>query len=787
MKDARKTAYQNMLRNSRNLGSGLTSGQFWHMDDIVYAVSFTDSNLDGGVIFLRYKKGKLSIIMKNRKPFQLNYDDMGVSPKNIMFGAALCAATLYGNSYTDLVVGAPAQHGTSASDPEFGAIHIYKGSFKMAHFIIRKLTLISVNEESRFGSSVVANDLDGDGLQELFVSAPYQNEGVVYVLSGYEIREISKQIDENGSTDTVDVSDLKYTQIIKREGYKRLGFSIGVMSDMDSNGCDEIAIGAPASNKIMILRCIPAVTINVTTELDGPKIVPESENEFKIKTCINLEYKSNMDNIAAHVSLKNTISGTRVNITCRPKLIDIDISSKENTYCHIVNVYIVGFEPGLYTFTSEAKLITAGLENTDFNPSWVNVTPYSIMKKTQLIERGCSGEECIYHFKMNFLWSGGEIKKGYKYDVNSMKYETLTLHITNEGRIAFTACALVNVVGAPVDQLYCSHGSDGYLCRLPEGFRKNTSYDILIKLETSRLTNEFTGLNVTVNLYEECDEKNSPIKEQFYVEYDFTMDRIEVQGVSETRSITEKAIKTSSGTIDVTHTYRISNKGTVSWKDVVMDISVQESNFIKELLVTSENQCKIINQTTSCSLDLIPSSTLKIVVTIVVWKNQIEKLLLVKKLAITSNISLKLLPTTVIKTTSVTSVPVYEKDTTIGQNKSVIIIIAILVAAILFAIVIYILYRVGFFRRKQKEELQAEIKRRSVKRPNTTSQVEDSLLEINDDEIYDDQDTLLRDKGQPSSSKQPSRISTSKNVVETENAVTAEEKTKSIVSEENKS
>ncbi|XP_013194988.2 integrin alpha-PS4 [Amyelois transitella] len=612
------------------------------------------------------------------------------------------------------------------------------GAYKKEDFIKRKLTIMSVNEESRFGTSIIANDLDGDGLQEIFVSAPYQGDGVLYVISGYEI---NMKINDQAST--VDVSDFEDIQIIKRDDFKLFAFSVAAVGDLDNNGCDELAVGAPGSDKVIILRCIPTVTIKATAELVGHKIVPESVNEFKINVCIKMEYKSEVKEIAAKILLENTITGagaTRANIKYDPKLKLIDISNKQKSYCYHVNVTVVGNEPGLYKFKSEAKLITEGLQKDVFNVSWVRAGPYSNLVNTKLIERGCSGDDCIYHWKVEFLWSDGEIKDGYKYNIGSNVDETLTILIKNEGRVAYTACAVINVLGAPVDQLDCPNIAEAYVCRLPAGFMKNSTRDIQIKLKTSRLKNDFTGLNVTVSLFNDCDEKKTVLSKQFLLDYRFITDTVSVTGASLTRGITEKTMKSNTESIDIINEYKISNKGTILWKNIQITISIKESSLIKEIVVTSEKlKCKTNDLMSKiCSLDLLPSSTVQIIITAVVLKRDIEVLLMTNILKITSELSLTLFPTSITKTASATSEPVFEKDSSIGQNKTVIILIAVLIAIILLVAFIYVLFRFGFFRRKQKEELQAEIRRRSFKRSTASSHQDVSLIEVDDDETNDD-------------------------------------------------
>ncbi len=88
------------------------------------------------------------------------------------FGSTLAACELDGDGLPELVVGAP---GASAG---LGAAYVYRGSniqssglgFAYAH-VIR-----GASTDARLGASIACGDVDGDGLDELFVGAPGENQ-----------------------------------------------------------------------------------------------------------------------------------------------------------------------------------------------------------------------------------------------------------------------------------------------------------------------------------------------------------------------------------------------------------------------------------------------------------------------------------------------------------------------------------------------------------------------------------------------------------------------------------
>lgn len=105
--------------------------------------------------------------------------------------ALLCNQDLTGDGVADIVVGAPFADITEEAE---GAIYILSGADIPAAGPLRDVAQIQLSEgESNawFGWSVAAGDIDGDGLTDLAVGAPGVDEGtgVVRVWSGTELRE----------------------------------------------------------------------------------------------------------------------------------------------------------------------------------------------------------------------------------------------------------------------------------------------------------------------------------------------------------------------------------------------------------------------------------------------------------------------------------------------------------------------------------------------------------------------------------------------------------------------
>uniref|UniRef100_A0A1B0DL82 Uncharacterized protein n=1 Tax=Phlebotomus papatasi TaxID=29031 RepID=A0A1B0DL82_PHLPP len=139
------------------------------------------------------------------------------------------------------------------SRDEGGAVYIYQNENHRLP-AIPKLKLTG-KLESRFGLALAnLGDINKDGFEDVAIGAPYENDGVVYIYLG----------SENGL-------NRKPSQIITasdvRSSLKTFGSSLSGGIDVDNNSYPDLLIGAYSSSAAIVLLARPIT--NITTQVDG--------------------------------------------------------------------------------------------------------------------------------------------------------------------------------------------------------------------------------------------------------------------------------------------------------------------------------------------------------------------------------------------------------------------------------------------------------------------------------------------------------------------------------------
>lgn len=172
---------------------------------------------------------------------------------------------------------------------EGGAVYIYQND---NHQLPRTPSLkLTGKLESRFGLALTnLGDINKDGCDDIAVGAPYEDDGVVYIYLGSREGLVARP------SQIITASDLGiYSNTIKT-----FGSSLSGGIDLDDNTYPDLLIGAYASSAVVTLLARPITNIKTEVQSDELKnIVPQSEGCrsdpetnltcFSVKACCSIE------------------------------------------------------------------------------------------------------------------------------------------------------------------------------------------------------------------------------------------------------------------------------------------------------------------------------------------------------------------------------------------------------------------------------------------------------------------------------------------------------------------
>ncbi|XP_064071684.1 integrin alpha-9-like isoform X1 [Vanessa tameamea] len=757
-------ALGSMFNQYENLGLNFAVGVFFNNHKVLYAFNMIlRSRLTGAIAFLYYDgSDKTMKVLENKKqPVQIE-DNL----TNSMYGTSLHSVDLNGDSFSELLVGAPAQTNYEGGY-EHGAVFIYLGGGRPTTKTSSNLCICGHKDASRFGTAIASNDIDGDSLPEIFISAPYEDygEGAVYVLSGYEV---TRRLLKTGSNPEISVSELTDTQRIKNTPFKSFGFSLHSIRDFDKNGASLLAVGSPKNGTVVLYRSLHFINVTVSALLIGKERVKEDDMNFTVTVFVNVTFPAKPNVISGRLFVTTNIIGDAARIVDRTY--EIKITKKVSLYTNEVLVLLDDTEPGNYKFTAKVEPDVKALEAPEFGRSLFTTSNYSKPETVLDVVRRCKGHDCVPRLSMQFEWLGSTDEV---YILGSSLFENMNVTVRNDGNATYESCAWIKVDGVKASVLGCIQFDDEwYKCDLIN-IERHGERSINIRLDTSKTTSTDEGLEVEVLLYNNCAASgmNATVHQTKKIPFELNTADISIDYLHYDRNITEREIRDvdSSSVIGIRDFFTITNNGSVLWKSVQILITLEKRPFIKNQTIVMLEASECIENNLedltifNCTLTLEPNSTFKISTMTNILKEKMLDNFKDGKFSVTSTYVLYLKPTLQTLNKTLISTLFIQEDTSFGNDKNLIIAVAIIVGLLVLAVILLILYKVGFFKRKQKTKLNAlkeEIRQKSIRRPNpddgaTSSHedtqadieiIEDAIpLQLRNSEVTNDSEVLIKD------------------------------------------
>lgn len=134
------------------------------------------------------------------------------------------------------------------NEPDSGSVYVYLND-KNSGFIDMFAANFTGQSRSLFGHALTClGDIDNDGFSDFAIGAPFENAGSVYIMRGNK-----------------DPNKINVSQVIRSDDLndrlENFGYSLSGGLDMDFNLHPDLVIGALKSNKVVLLRTRPVLKV----------------------------------------------------------------------------------------------------------------------------------------------------------------------------------------------------------------------------------------------------------------------------------------------------------------------------------------------------------------------------------------------------------------------------------------------------------------------------------------------------------------------------------------------
>ncbi|XP_037824553.1 integrin alpha-PS3-like isoform X1 [Lucilia sericata] len=343
------------------------------------------------------------------------------------FGYAVLAEDINGDGLTDVIVSAP-QHRVSGLFDD-GAIYVFinQGRFNFE----RKLITSPVHGKSRFGTTLTRlGDLNQDGYNDIAVGAPFAGDGSVFVYLGSE-RGLRDQHSQR--------LDSPKEFIQSSYGAHMFGHGLSKGSDIDGNGFNDIAIGAPNAETVLLYKAYPVVKIIATLKSDTREIKP-GQSTFPLSVCYSISTKSNESRIQSqeldmHVVLDPQVKRVTISSTNRNEM-KFKAVAKTQTQCSIMDCNVKFIESEIFKpieLELHYNLVNQVPDSEVFCETCAAVDPAEpkVFSEKIIFSTGCASEICIADMQVK---SSG---LDHSYILGSSRTLKVTYDVSNTGETAY--------------------------------------------------------------------------------------------------------------------------------------------------------------------------------------------------------------------------------------------------------------------------------------------------------------------------------------------------------------
>uniref|UniRef100_A0A336MXS4 CSON002754 protein n=1 Tax=Culicoides sonorensis TaxID=179676 RepID=A0A336MXS4_CULSO len=563
------------------LGYAVTSAYFAGGDSyrLLYAASAPQANDQVGKVFI-FDFVEVQNNFVRDKTMKI-YREFESQQMGEYFGYSLLAEDINNDGYPDLLIGAPMHSKNSYF--ESGAVYIYLNTGKLT-FELQILLTSDYLFGGRFGTSMSKlGDLNQDGYNDVAIGAPMEGNGVVYIYHGSAqglMSKPSQKVLPSGS------------QIPTKFPGLMFGHSISTGVDIDSNGYNDIAIGAPYGEEVFIYKTYPIVQISATIITDK-KEIGKNDTRFQTTACWRL-FSSTTNithDLEFNILLKADTKHGRAKWINNNKFYELNVTINNQVQCHEFDVAVFFnivdiFKP--IEIEMEYRLVNQLINSTQFCDKCVVLHENSVesVRTSVVFSTGCKSSMCIADLRIKSSLSGSRLP----YILGSTRTLAVKYDVENFGETAYLAqikITLSNVTSFAKVPSNCKMDEDEMICDLESGnplFPQQKS-KLIVNIDTSRLSGK--QLVIKAEAFSNGEEANFDDNKIINVMELIEYSEIEIQGHS---SMTQFAIEDPLSDPTITHELEIINQG----PSTIRDLSVMI--FIPTRYLNEKKDIKIFNR-----------------------------------------------------------------------------------------------------------------------------------------------------------------------------------------------
>ncbi|KAH7641762.1 hypothetical protein HUG17_4807 [Dermatophagoides farinae] len=244
------------------LGYSITSGNYFRGNQEIVALGIPRKNLTGSVVLFTNLPNLRKVILNGHQLCEY-------------FGHSLLTIDANQDGFDDLLVAAPMYSSWQNNLYDEGRVFFYQSN-RVQGFKEPKILSGDPKPMARFGTAMAnLGDINMDGFPDIVIGAPYEDDyqGSVYIYRGSPQGILEKYFQK--------ISSAKHLSSLNLNGF---GYSFSSNVDIDDNEYNDLLVGSYLSEKAILLRTRPIISIQASIQLNNDYVDLQQPCEYVEET-----------------------------------------------------------------------------------------------------------------------------------------------------------------------------------------------------------------------------------------------------------------------------------------------------------------------------------------------------------------------------------------------------------------------------------------------------------------------------------------------------------------------